>query len=268
MTKLKNFALIASMLLFTAGCGSDPANSSGGILSPSGSTGTLRVNLTDAPGNFDKVNVTFSEIALKYGDSWIEISGEEQTFDLLTLTGGITTLLGEQTLEAGRYGQLRLILSKAEVVVGGVTHPLTVPGGSASGLKLGTNFTLEAGETKVLVVDFDAGLSIRKKGNGGYMLRPMLRLIEAQNTTGKITGVLADPFAGVSALAIAGSDTVSSSPVDETSGAFTIAFLPASSYTVSLADSLGTQLYQQTGVEVTAGGTTDLGTITIATPGL
>ncbi|MCH7782316.1 DUF4382 domain-containing protein [candidate division KSB1 bacterium] len=78
--------------------------------SPSGISETktlLKINLTDAPGEFEEVNITFSEVSALFGNQWIIISSQSQTFDLLTLSNGRTALLGEAEVEAGRYQQIR-----------------------------------------------------------------------------------------------------------------------------------------------------------------
>ena len=78
--------------------------------------------------------------------------------------------------KAPLYDQLRLVLgNNNNIVVDGETHPLTIPSGAQSGLKIKVhkklNKTLED-----LVVDFDAGLSVHQEGTGDYKLRPVLRM--------------------------------------------------------------------------------------------
>jgi len=38
----------------------------------------LKLYLTDAPGEFSEVNITFSEISVKSGDTWITVNNEEE----------------------------------------------------------------------------------------------------------------------------------------------------------------------------------------------
>lgn len=227
--------------------------------------GTLKVHLTDAYGAFDEVNITFSEITanLKTNEeNWIVINDQPQTFDLLKLTNGITTLLGEKQLDPGEYGQIRLKITKAEVVVGGTTYPLDIPSGATSGLKLGNGFTIQPGITTELIIDFDAARSIHAMGKTkGYKLNPVLRMtakVQSGAISGKVTNFQDSPVA----YAIAGSDTVTSAVVAEDTGNFLLSFLPQGTYTVALSDTLS-KIFSRTDVSVTVGNTTDIGEITL-----
>ena len=266
MRLFRFFLFLVPILLYGTGCSNDTDN---GLLTPPGTTtGTLKLYLTDAPGEFSEVNITFSEVSVKSGDTWITVSELEQTFDLLLLTGGSTALMGEEALESGEYGQLRLVISSAEVVIveepDTITYPLQIPSGSASGLKIGKGFTIEDGEVLELVIDFDAARSINKLGNNDiYQLKPVLRLVAAEQS-GAITGeVVSEPRSGLTAYAILGSETVASTAVDATNGEFKLAFLPADTYTVTIADSDDNELYSQSDVVVNTGSTTKLGDITL-----
>ncbi len=254
-------AAIASVSLIS-GCGDDNSTS------PSGTgTGTLSVQLADAPAAFEKVNITFSEVAVNAQtdttkSGWVVIKGESQTFDLLTLANGVTAALGQTQLDPGKYGQIRLKLSKAEVVADGVTYPLDVPSGSTSGLKLGGGFTIEEGITTELVVDFDAARSIHVMGKKGeFKLNPRLRLV-AKATTGAISGLVTNYQNIPVAYAIAGTDTITAAIAKRDSGRFILGFLPAGSYTVAVADTLN-KTFTKTSVTVTVGSVSPLGDITL-----
>jgi hypothetical protein len=249
--------ILAALVIF--GCSKDESTTGNQTV------GTLKVHLTDAPGVFEKVNITFSQISVNLKsseDSWIVISDQEQTFDLMKLTNGITTLLGEKQLDPGQYGQIRLKIINAEVVVDGTTYALDIPSGAASGLKLGNGFTIEPGITLELVVDFDAARSIHIMGNKqGYKLNPVLRLM-AKAQSGAIFGKLTNFQDSPVAYAISGADTVATAKVKTDTGNFLLSFLPQGSYTVAVSDTLNRQ-YSGAGVNVTVGNTNDLGEITL-----
>ncbi len=144
--------------------------------------GTVHVKLTDAPGDFEAVNVTITRVeahlAQPEGDAksgWEVLAENPGTFDLLELQNDVTAVLGDASLPAGKYTQIRFVLTAAEVVVDGATHPLTVPSGETSGLKLQANFTVEADTEYEMILDFDAGESIKQSGNG-YKLAPVIKL--------------------------------------------------------------------------------------------
>ena len=71
---MKTHCLVILLFLvsvFMMNCGSDESTSPGD--SKDGSTGTLKILLTDSPGEFDEVNITFSEVAVHFADDSSDI---------------------------------------------------------------------------------------------------------------------------------------------------------------------------------------------------
>ncbi|MFC1490834.1 DUF4382 domain-containing protein [Candidatus Latescibacterota bacterium] len=277
--------LFAISLLLIAGCNFDDifsSNDSDSDKTNDTQTGTLKMLLTDAPAEFKEVNITFSEIAVHFADgedysldtepadgdssaakiagTWIVINGEEQTFNLLELSNGVTALLGEQELTVGKYTQIRIVITDAEVVLDSTTtYPLTIPSGT---LKIVSSFDIVEGEETELVVDFDAARSVHTTGNGGtYKLKPTVRLIN-KGVCGSINGTVTNYENLPVAYAIAGADTVTSSYVNGDNGKFTLGFLAEGTYEISIVDTLG-QTYSAPGTSVTVGTKTGLGDITL-----
>src|SRR3989339_179213 len=128
MKKFYLFTAITLLSLMTIwGCSKDS-----GTTSPNKSKGTLKMLLTDAPGEFDEVRITFSKIEVhksaendtSSADSlnsdssgWIIITDQEQSFDLLSLSNGATALLGQKELEPGHYTQIRITIKSAIAVI-------------------------------------------------------------------------------------------------------------------------------------------------------
>jgi hypothetical protein len=180
--------LMAALLtVFVAGCGGG-----GGGTTPA--SGTLGVSLTDAPAcGYDKVNVTVTKVRVHQSSSasendagWTDITlSPARKIDLLSLTNGALTSLGETPLAAGHYTQLRLVLdpntaiglANSVVPTGGVETELITPSAVQSGIKLVNQFTVESGQRVDLVLDFDACKSIVKRGNGTYALKPVIKVI-------------------------------------------------------------------------------------------
>ena len=171
-----------------AGCG-DGGGGGGG-----GGTGTLGVSLTDAPScGYDAVNVTVVKVRAHQSASaadtdggWADITlSPARKIDLLSLTNGVLTTLGETPLAAGHYTQLRLVLdpntgntlANSVVPTGGVETALVTPSAVQSGIKLVNEFDVVAGQRVDLVLDFDACKSIVKRGNGTYALKPVIKVI-------------------------------------------------------------------------------------------
>ncbi len=181
-------ALLLSVLLAACGGGGD-----GGGGSVTG-TGTLGVSLTDSPScGFDKVNVTVVKVRVHQSSSapdsdagWTDITlSPARKIDLLSLNNGVLFNLGEATLPAGHYTQLRLVLDpntattlvNSVVPTGGVETALVTPSAVQSGIKLVNQFDVAVGERVDLVLDFDACKSIVTRGNGTYALKPVIKVV-------------------------------------------------------------------------------------------
>jgi hypothetical protein len=231
-----------------------------------GNTGTLKLYLTDAPSAiYDSVNITFSQVSAHHDSSWIVLMDSLMTVNLMDLTNGHTIVFGSADVPAGHYTQIRIKILDSYVVVDGQKHMMSVPSGATSGLKFGPEFTVSEGSTYEMIVDFDVHRSIVTTGPRshphGYKLKPRIRICP-KALTGAINGTLTNPEHLPVAYAIQNSDTITSAIPDSTSGYFILSFLPAGTYLVSVRDTLD-QSYDQSGVMVTAGEKTDLGSITL-----
>ena len=155
--------------------------------------GTLVMQITDAPAdlNIEKALVTISDVEVNFagGDEnattgWMTVVSEEQTFDLLQLVG-VTELLGETQLAAGKYNQVRLSVTSAKVTIDGTEYDLEVP---SDKLKLVKGFDIVAGETTTLTLDFDAKESVVATGVGKYLLKPTIKILSEEETAAKMGG--------------------------------------------------------------------------------
>ncbi|WP_020402560.1 DUF4382 domain-containing protein [Gracilimonas tropica] len=229
--------------------------------------GTLKIGLTDAPANFEEVNIEVRQVLVNRdadaeepdndtdGDSesddsdseddngWYSIMDDSITVNLLDYQNGAVLDLGEIELESGMYNQIRLVLGDNNtVVVDGETFNLTTPSAQQSGYKLNVNAEVEEDQVYNLVIDFDASQSITVTGNGKYILKPVLRTVsveEQASISGNVLPIEAEPFV----YAIAGEDTVGTQPDDN--GDFRLIGLEEGTYNVwfnptneSYADSL------------------------------
>ncbi|MEA1871821.1 MAG: DUF4382 domain-containing protein [Chloroflexota bacterium] len=156
-------------------------------------TGTLKLYLSDAPldaNNVTGVYITINEIQYHLGNQWItceEFEGPE-TYDLLALTGGNSTLLGEFTLPAGNYTQIRFMLDIPEMgshpaspgcyieFADNSTEPLFVPSGNETGYKATGHFEVPVNGTVAVTADFDVRKAVVVAGSS-YILKPTISLI-------------------------------------------------------------------------------------------
>ena len=239
-------AILAATLLAACGGGGDGISGTG--VTASG----MRVSLTDAPAcGYDAVNVTVQKVrvhqsaAAADGDAgWSEIVlAPARRFDLLTLSNGVLTELGETPLPAGRYTQLRLVLAdntsavplaNSVVPTGGTETPLDTPSAQQSGLKLKVDIDVPANKVVDVVLDFDACKSIVKRGNSGrYNLKPVITVIARLADAGmRIVGYLARPLAEAGDAEVSAQQagvSVKSTRVDA-GGQFVLYPVPAGSY--------------------------------------
>ncbi len=191
----------ALFLLLTAalfGC-----NSSGNLhgtvdLSSGDEGGVLQIHLTDSPLDLSTVSsviVTIESILVYPSDDGggcevpaplpdfqdlddscppIVIMNHPETFDLLTLTDGATTLLAEAMLPSGFYQRIRLIVSSANLVFLDQSsaelkiepHKVDVP----------IRFELTSGGTTSITLDFqaDASVQVNEASSDEYILRSVV----------------------------------------------------------------------------------------------
>jgi hypothetical protein len=242
----------AALLLFAslAGCGGGSGGSSDG----SSGSGTLGASVTDSPAcGFDAVNVTVSKLRVHQSNTasdnaggWSEINLKpERKINLLDLTNGVIESLGETGLPSGHYTQLRLVLvankgsgtSNNSIVLSdapGAEVPLATPSAVQSGIKLIHEFDVATGQRVDLVLDFDACKSVVKRGNGSYLLKPVIKVIPT--VLNGISGFVdACPLGSNLMVSAQVNGTVIRSTVPNTStGAFLLARLAPGSYDVVL----------------------------------
>ena len=190
--------LLASLAPAACGGGGAGAPAGGGVIP---TTGSLVVRMHDHPIEAaDHVYVTIERV-----DVIREVEGEDVhetvtsvpgQYDLLELQHGVEAVLGGGEFAPGAYHAIRLIVAndskhdrkalpadrlKNYIVVDGTPYPLEVPSGEHTGIKLGRHFTIAAGATTVLTLDFDVRKSITKCGRKHvYRLKPRIRVVPVE----------------------------------------------------------------------------------------
>lgn len=140
-------------------------------------TGKVNLYIKDTPIDLSKVDhiyITVSEVsAHKVGNGFVPILQEETTIDLKKVMD-TKELLASVNLEAGKYTELRLTITKGEIVIEGVTYSMDIP---SMEVKIPCVFEVEEDGTVNITLDFDARNSILviEAGNSGkYILRPVI----------------------------------------------------------------------------------------------
>jgi hypothetical protein len=199
---MKNFVLalvviLAMLAASGAGCGDASGTGTG--------TGILELYLSDAPTdaeNITGVYITINEIQYHINDQWITFEEFEgpKTYDLLELTDGNSTLLGELVLPGGHYNQIRFMLDAPEMgqnasnpgcyleFADNSTLPLYVPSANTTGYKAVGEFTVPVNGTVAITTDFDVRKSVHLAASD-YILWPTIRTA-VNDEVGRISGVV------------------------------------------------------------------------------
>jgi len=167
---------------------------------PSVKTGMLVIALKDEqhniPGGTTILNLTlridgitahYVETTEGYNETgnetgkWITVSTEPKTLDLLQYTD-VLAIVGEKELDAGKYTQLRLNITEANITIKNSffyiytskTYQMEIP---SEELKLINQFTVDSARTTVLTLDFDVENSVTHTADG-YLLKPVVKMTE------------------------------------------------------------------------------------------
>lgn len=167
---------------------------------------TLNLYVADTPvDNAAHVNIVFTGVEVQggYGNSGGMMGSGSGTsgplvfdfatpknIDLMAQQGGNSAaLLSGATLPAGNYQWIRLKIDPAQCTItlsDGSVHPLIIPSGSQTGLKLVSGFTMAAGQMANFTIEFNLRRSVTM-ANGGYMMSPAMRMMNNQQV-GSIDG--------------------------------------------------------------------------------
>ncbi|HZK11637.1 MAG TPA: DUF4382 domain-containing protein [Atribacterota bacterium] len=276
----KFLLLLGIILIFLTGCVSD-------LVVPGGlGTGTLKIYLTDAPGDYKEVNINISKIEGHIADNGEEGSWEVLkewhnglAVDLIKLED-VSMLLASLELEPNKYTQLRIFLNgEASLVLEGEdgpngpteTVPLEIPSSANSGIKLNHPFKIVEGMITKLTIDFDAEKSVIKTGNGKYKMEPVISLssetystVEVPGGVGLVSGSVSYYESGNLALVGIGGVNIeltggayifantTTTSTEELIGTFNLVDVPAGTYTLNVYAE-GYDDYSESGVVVVNG---------------
>lgn len=244
--------VIPAMLLFACKKGEDKVSH-------------LSVRMMDAPSPyaFEQVNVDVREveahIETRDGGEWVRLEAESGVYNLLTLTNGLDTMIGQNIVPVGRLSQLRLVLgSENSVKVNGTLYPLFVPSGSTSGLKINVHQEISENRPVVIFLDFDAAQSV-SLNNNGYRFHPVVRGFTAAGT-GNVQGRVNIPGPGI-AVTLSNGTSLYSTYTNQLTGHFLLRGVQSGEYTLKVYPKDTDIPIVVTGIQVTAGSTTDAGLV-------
>jgi hypothetical protein len=110
---------------------------------------------------------------------WITVVSGINTYNLLDLVDKPGQVMGQKTLSSGKYTQIRLYVSSAELTLNNKTYSMKVPSSRFYWIH---PFNIEAGKTTSLTLDFDASDSITETGKDKYILKPVVKILSEIST--------------------------------------------------------------------------------------
>jgi hypothetical protein len=237
--------------------------------STSGGTGRLEVRLTDDPSPYDAVLIDVQKVEVNVSADSGTSKGWQTlpllrpgVYNLLDFRNGIDTVLASMDLPAGTLSQMRLTLgSNNSVVINGQSFPLKTPSAQQSGLKFNIHATLTSGIVYRLWIDFNAGSSIVTTGNGGFILKPVIRTY-TEAIGGSIKGYVLPTATKPSVFAIQGTDTLLALP-DSATGYYFFGGVNAGSWSLWMHPLDSTYKDTTFTVNVSTGVVTNAGTVTL-----
>src|SRR5260370_23073509 len=216
--------------LFLASCGGG-SNSTMTTTSPATVNVSMSDPATcGAPqGPFSHIYVTITDVEIHQSATagandggWVDLTpglkNASMQVDLLGLATNqcFLAMLGSTGIPAGTFQQIRIMLADNSASVAGnkggstancvmltsdpgnTPHPLLLSSESQTGIKIPSGqiangqFTIGAGQTKDLNIDFNACASIVSEANGQYRLKPVLHGGEVSITSSSISGTALD----------------------------------------------------------------------------
>src|SRR6185312_14627705 len=241
---------------------SDPATCAG----PGGPFAHVYVTITDVQAS---LNASAGNSDAGWTDLTPNLSSSPKQIDLLGQANNscfLATLGDAQELQAGNYQQIRLMLAPNSASVSNnacasagtancvvltaddSVHALQLSSEAQTGIKIPSGqiasggFTIAAGQTKDLDIDFNTCASIVIQGNGQYRLKPVLHAGEVSTTSTSINGKVLDqatgnPVNGEVTVALEQKDTngvdrIVMSTLAGNDGAFVFCPIPSGAYDI------------------------------------
>jgi len=154
-------------------------------------TGTLLIGVKDAkhrlPGGNDIIglNITITKVEVHMAtenetdeSGWLTIYEGSKTLDLIKYNE-TTAIISRNDLDAGKYTQIRLYINDSNIKITNIfqqfynkVYPVIIKNEDKP-FKVVHPFSIEAGKTLTLTLDFDVDNSVTKDSEG-YKLKPVL----------------------------------------------------------------------------------------------
>jgi len=197
--------------------------------------GHMQVKLHDAPALYGSLQLDIQKVEVKNSatssdNAWVTISDKPMTINVLDLTNGNAKIIASSNLKAGTYTKLRLVLgSNNKINFNGTMMDLKLSSSAQNGVDVDINTKIDGQNSATLLLDFDAARSISSTLTGSLTLNPQISANQ-QSKSGDISGTIKPASALTVVYVKSGSDTVSSTFADTTSGAFKVMGISQGNY--------------------------------------
>ena len=82
-------------------------------------TSTLQVKLTDAPADWEEVNIDLKAVKVNFWDDstgWVTLETKDTIYNLLGLQNGLDTLIAQETFPTNTVREIRLVLGQNNTI--------------------------------------------------------------------------------------------------------------------------------------------------------
>ena len=234
--------LLAALSTMMAGCKKELKN---------GQASNVKFNITDAPANFDALNIDIQAIkGHSQTAGWVTLSSQLGTINILNYVNGNSTLAAQGDIAAGTIDQVQLVLGSGNsVVVNGTTFALSAS--QISGLTVNMNGQLQAGGQYNWTFDFDASQSVSAAGTGSFTFTPVIRLLVdssslSASASGSGSGSISAGTGGTGSISAGGSGTGTVVVNGGTNGNITGTISPAQLASVCVTGPNGSSFFTMT----------------------
>jgi hypothetical protein len=191
----------------------------------------VQIYLTDAPGDYQEVNIDVVSVRVIINDSLIDLPTNAGIYNILDFVNGEDTLLVDDEIPAGYLSQIRLVLGEANTVMrDSLLYDMKTPSAQQSGLKLNVHENIQPGISYAYVLDFEAHKSVVLTGNGMHQLKPVIRVFP-KAVTGILKGI-SWPSAAKAYISVKSDEDTTGTYADTVTGEFTVRGLAEGAYDV------------------------------------
>ncbi|MBX7205413.1 MAG: DUF4382 domain-containing protein [Bacteroidia bacterium] len=146
--------------------------------------GSVVVKLTDAPVNYNRVNIEILSVKICYADKmkWVALETKKGIYNLLDFQNGLSVMLANATqIPTGRINGICLETGNwNSVEIDHVNYPVMLDESRKGKIHIPVEARIVSGLTTSFIFDFDAKKSLRSAGTKEFILNPVIEVKQVQ----------------------------------------------------------------------------------------